>query len=130
VGLANSWPSEGPTPLWTRDLGAGHSSILVNAGRLLRSRSRAVARSERGLSRGSIPVLKDAVDPFLTPTHRSECPDSGCLTTLSNTRILPLTVPPVCLEALAAMWREKSSASSAEGAMLRFMTSMKVMTRW
>ena len=34
VGLENTWPSEGPTQLWSRGLGAGHSSILVNAGRL------------------------------------------------------------------------------------------------
>lgn len=34
VGLEDTWPSEGPTQLWSRALGAGHSSIVVNAGRL------------------------------------------------------------------------------------------------
>ena len=34
VGLANSWPQGGPKRLWTRHLGEGHSSILVDAGRL------------------------------------------------------------------------------------------------
>jgi outer membrane protein assembly factor BamB len=29
-GLASKWPAEGPKKLWTRPLGAGHSSILVD----------------------------------------------------------------------------------------------------
>jgi outer membrane protein assembly factor BamB len=33
-GLASSWPSSGPKKLWTRTLGEGHSSILVEGGRL------------------------------------------------------------------------------------------------
>lgn len=33
-GLASSWPSSGPKKLWTRSLGDGHSSILVENGRL------------------------------------------------------------------------------------------------
>ena len=33
-GLASSWPSSGPKKLWSRALGAGHSSILVENGRL------------------------------------------------------------------------------------------------
>jgi outer membrane protein assembly factor BamB len=33
-GLASSWPSSGPKKLWTRALGAGHSSIVVENGRL------------------------------------------------------------------------------------------------
>jgi outer membrane protein assembly factor BamB len=33
-GLASAWPSGGPKKLWTRALGEGHSSILVEAGRL------------------------------------------------------------------------------------------------
>ena len=33
-GLASSWPSSGPKKLWTRSLGEGHSSILVENGRL------------------------------------------------------------------------------------------------
>jgi len=34
TGLAASWPSGGPRRLWSRALGEGHSSILVEAGRL------------------------------------------------------------------------------------------------
>jgi outer membrane protein assembly factor BamB len=33
-GLASSWPASGPKKLWSRDLGEGHSSILVESGRL------------------------------------------------------------------------------------------------
>jgi outer membrane protein assembly factor BamB len=33
-GLASSWPSSGPKKLWSRNLGDGHSSILVESGRL------------------------------------------------------------------------------------------------
>jgi outer membrane protein assembly factor BamB len=34
TGLASSWPSGGPKRLWTRALGEGHSSILVEGGRI------------------------------------------------------------------------------------------------
>src|SRR5438874_7636114 len=34
TGLASTWPPSGPTKLWTRALGEGHSSILVERGRL------------------------------------------------------------------------------------------------
>ena len=34
VGLAESWPEDGPPQLWRRPLGGGHSSILVDRGRL------------------------------------------------------------------------------------------------
>jgi outer membrane protein assembly factor BamB len=33
-GLASSWPAGGPKKLWTRALGEGHSSIVVENGRL------------------------------------------------------------------------------------------------
>jgi outer membrane protein assembly factor BamB len=33
-GLASSWPASGPKKLWSRSLGDGHSSILVENGRL------------------------------------------------------------------------------------------------
>src|SRR5262245_36213304 len=33
-GLASSWPPSGPTKLWSRALGEGHSSILAENGRL------------------------------------------------------------------------------------------------
>src|SRR5712671_5069487 len=34
TGLASSWPQGGPNKLWSRALGEGHSSILVEGGRL------------------------------------------------------------------------------------------------
>jgi outer membrane protein assembly factor BamB len=34
TGLASAWPSNGPRKLWTRALGEGHSSILVEGNRL------------------------------------------------------------------------------------------------
>ena len=34
VDLADSWPEEGPTRLWSRPLGEGHSAVLFDAGRL------------------------------------------------------------------------------------------------
>jgi outer membrane protein assembly factor BamB len=34
TGLASSWPPAGPKKLWARALGEGHSSILVEGGRL------------------------------------------------------------------------------------------------
>ena len=36
VGLADSWPEAGPPEIWSRPLGAGHASILVDDGRLFR----------------------------------------------------------------------------------------------
>ena len=33
-GLADSWPEDGPPVIWSRPLGAGHSSIIVGDGRL------------------------------------------------------------------------------------------------
>src|SRR5262245_27361313 len=34
TGLASTWPSGGPKKLWRRALGEGHSTILVEGGRL------------------------------------------------------------------------------------------------
>src|SRR6185436_1012650 len=34
TGLATTWPAAGPKKLWSRALGEGHSSILVENGRL------------------------------------------------------------------------------------------------
>ena len=33
-GLATAWPADGPKRLWSRELGEGHSSIIVDQGRL------------------------------------------------------------------------------------------------
>ena len=34
TGLADSWPATGPRQLWSRPLGNGHSTIIVENGRL------------------------------------------------------------------------------------------------
>ena len=34
TGLATSWPSDGPRQVWSRPLGEGHSSIIVDGERL------------------------------------------------------------------------------------------------
>jgi len=34
AGLASSWPAGGPTRLWTRPLGEGHSAIVAGGGRI------------------------------------------------------------------------------------------------
>jgi outer membrane protein assembly factor BamB len=34
IGLRTTWPAQGPARLWRRPIGEGHSSILVEAGRL------------------------------------------------------------------------------------------------
>src|SRR6185503_16151686 len=39
-GLAEAWPASGPKRLWSRDLGDGHSSIVVDQGRLYTMYSR------------------------------------------------------------------------------------------
>ncbi|HZS04454.1 MAG TPA: PQQ-binding-like beta-propeller repeat protein [Blastocatellia bacterium] len=39
-GLAASWPAGGPKRLWSRDLGAGHSQVIVDQGRLYTMYSR------------------------------------------------------------------------------------------
>jgi outer membrane protein assembly factor BamB len=39
-GLAESWPAGGPRQLWSRELGEGHSSVVVDAGRLYTMYSR------------------------------------------------------------------------------------------
>ena len=39
-GLAESWPASGPKRLWSRELGEGHSSVVVDAGRLYTMYSR------------------------------------------------------------------------------------------
>jgi outer membrane protein assembly factor BamB len=51
TGLANSWGDDGPPVIWTRPLGLGHSSIVVDAGVLYtmyRRSGESAGRGERG----------------------------------------------------------------------------------
>jgi outer membrane protein assembly factor BamB len=46
--LADTWPESGPPVLWTRPLGTGHSSILVDDGRLYTLYRKGDGRARRG----------------------------------------------------------------------------------
>src|SRR5438309_5913720 len=38
TGLADAWPAEGPPRLWTRELGQGHSGLVVAEGKVFTQR--------------------------------------------------------------------------------------------
>jgi outer membrane protein assembly factor BamB len=46
--LADTWPEQGPPVLWTRPLGTGHSSIVVDDGRLYTMYRKGDGRARRG----------------------------------------------------------------------------------
>ena len=48
TGLAESWPAGGPPVLWSRPLGTGHSSIVVDDGRLFTMYRSGNGRSKTG----------------------------------------------------------------------------------
>ena len=47
IGLADAWPDGGPPRLWSRPMGEGHSTIIVDEGRLF-----TMYRSRDGVPRG------------------------------------------------------------------------------
>ncbi len=59
-GLASSWPAAGPKKLWSRTLGEGHSSIVVEAGRLY-TQYRQINRSPAGTMHEEVVAAFDAV---------------------------------------------------------------------
>ncbi len=59
-GLATTWPSGGPTKLWTRALGEGHSSILVEGTRLYTMYRPAGSSLPAGRSQDEVVVALDA----------------------------------------------------------------------
>ena len=61
TGLANSWPATGPKRLWTRALGEGHSSILVENGRLYTMYRPVPSDSRRAGVEGPLGLLGAAV---------------------------------------------------------------------
>ena len=75
--LAESWPETGPLELWSRPLGAGHTSILVDEGRLFtmyRARFRNIGSL---LARGTITGLPLSTTRPVTPSpmaYRAERP--------------------------------------------------------
>src|SRR5688572_22725794 len=46
--LADAWPESGPPVLWTRPLGTGHSTVLVDEGRLYTMYRGGNGRNDRG----------------------------------------------------------------------------------
>jgi outer membrane protein assembly factor BamB len=48
TGLADKWPDTGPPVLWSRPLGTGHSSIVVDEGRLFTMYRRGNGRAKQG----------------------------------------------------------------------------------
>jgi outer membrane protein assembly factor BamB len=59
-GLAPVWPEKGPRQLWTRPLGEGHSSILVDHGRLYTMYRPATGLRNRWLEKEAIVALDAA----------------------------------------------------------------------
>lgn len=71
-GLAETWPADGPTPLWRRALGPGHSSIIVDDGRLF-TLYRPVAEGEAWAERETVVALDAATgDTLWDHTYASE----------------------------------------------------------
>jgi outer membrane protein assembly factor BamB len=58
-GLASSWPAAGPKKLWSRALGEGHSSIVVENGRLY-TMYRLINRSPGGTTQEEVVAAFDA----------------------------------------------------------------------
>lgn len=58
-GLASAWPASGPKKLWSRSLGEGHSSVLIENGRLY-TMYRQVAR-QPAVSHEEVVAALDAV---------------------------------------------------------------------
>ncbi|MGH7492121.1 MAG: hypothetical protein ACREOO_06965 [bacterium] len=56
-GLATSWPASGPRELWSRALGEGHSSIIVDSDRLY-----TMYRPAGLLSNFNVPVMKEGIE--------------------------------------------------------------------
>lgn len=58
-GLASSWPAGGPKKLWSRTLGEGHSSIVVENGRLY-TQYRQINKSPAGTTHEEVVAAFDA----------------------------------------------------------------------
>jgi len=59
-GLASSWPAAGPKKLWSRTLGEGHSSIVVENGRLY-TLYRQITKSPQGATHEEAVAAFDAM---------------------------------------------------------------------
>jgi outer membrane protein assembly factor BamB len=75
-GLASAWPSNGPRKLWTRALGEGHSSILVEGDRLYTMYRPAGAAVNRR-SQEEVVAAMDAATGNTVWEHRYPAPTDG-----------------------------------------------------
>jgi outer membrane protein assembly factor BamB len=76
-GLAGSWPGGGPKQLWTRALGEGHSSILVDGPRLFTMYRPAGLMSMVRRSQEEVIVSMDAATGKTAWEHRYPAPTDG-----------------------------------------------------
>jgi outer membrane protein assembly factor BamB len=76
-GLATSWPASGPKQLWTRALGEGHSSILVDGARLYTMYRPAGLLSMVRRSQEEVIVSMDAATGKTIWEHRYAAPTDG-----------------------------------------------------
>ena len=70
VGLANSFPESGPRRLWGRELGGGHSSILVDGSRLYTMYRPRLAGSPGRWQEEEVVISLDAADGRTIWEHR------------------------------------------------------------
>ena len=76
-GLASSWPSGGPKKVWSRPLGEGHSSILVEGDRLYTMYRPAGLLSAVRRSQEEVIVAMDATTGKTIWEHRYAAPTDG-----------------------------------------------------
>jgi outer membrane protein assembly factor BamB len=76
-GLATSWPAGGPKQLWTRALGEGHSSILVDGSRLYTMYRPLGLLSVVRRSQEEVVVSLDAATGKTIWEHRYPAPTAG-----------------------------------------------------
>lgn len=92
AGLANSWPEGGPKALWTRELGRGHSSILVDGDRLYTMYRPALASGPGGLSEEEAVVALDRSTGRTIWEHRYAASMEGIDVPLAGPHSTPLIV--------------------------------------
>ncbi len=76
-GLATSWPSSGPRQIWSRDLGEGHSSIIVDGNRLYTMYRPAGLLSMIKRSEEEVVIAIDANTGKTIWEHRYPAPTAG-----------------------------------------------------
>jgi outer membrane protein assembly factor BamB len=75
-GLASSWPAGGPKKLWSRELGEGHSSIVMENGRLY-TQYRQITRATGGARHEEVVAAFDAATGKTLWEFKYPAPTSG-----------------------------------------------------